>query len=265
MSFTLQHRFVVSPDTLAQVWAVCDRTEDYVWVGAKRAARPQRLVRATLRGVPAKRIDLALLPEWDGQSTMAVEIGQKTGRFDGATRTQIVVRHWYSDRPEQMPPFGWLRITQEDEQGRFVTVSAQWAGGSYLEHFGRLKSDLAGYDLAAIVMWHHSRYYQCVPYEEARLLADGFKAMFPEIRGMTLAEANRLASRELYRLARNLGWRKLTLKEQRRHGVEGQWHREEEIYGSPSGAGEYTLEAAAGLPMREPRESREPEELPVVE
>lgn len=265
MAFVLAHRILVQPETLESVRSHCEATEDFVWVGAKRAARPQRLRRYTLRGVPAKRIDLALIDgPWDGQSHVVAEIGTKSGRFDGACRTQIVLRHWYDQTPANLPPVGWLRINRDEEPGQIV-LAAMWQGGDWIECHRALKSDLVAYDLHRLVLWHWTRYYRFLPREDAEAAALAFEGLHPSVRYGTLAEANRLASRYLYHLARDLGWCKLTAREQAKRGVSGQWHRTEEVYGTVQGVGEYTLDAANGRrPMRESREMSREDYLDLV-
>jgi hypothetical protein len=58
-----------------------------------------------------------------------------------------------------------------------------------------------------------------------------------------------MASRDLYHLARQLGWKKLTAREQQKHGIDAMWIRQERIMsgGNQTGCGQYTEEAARGL------------------
>lgn len=265
MSFSLHHRFAVQPKTLDTVKSHCEPSEEYIFVGAKRCARPQRLHRWFLRGVPGNQCDLALLDGWDSESIMAVEIGQKEGKF-GGTRWQIVVRHWY-DRGQLLAP-GHL-IVSPDEDLETCVVAACWeavlpaptnrltepiAAGSWMHPFRRLQVELSDYDPKAILLWHWRNYY-AVPLAVADL--DGLIAEFvltlaPDA---TLAGANRLASRILYRAARDAGWRKCTAREQERLRLSGQWHRTDAVaqrladMGYVDGAGQYTHEAADGKAM----------------
>lgn len=307
MSFTLLHRFAAPASTLPAVLALAEQTSDYVWVGVKGrrrdgAQRAQRLRRYTLRGVPARQLDLVLCdsPPPEGVP-LAVEIGQKAGRFDGQRRTQLVLRHWMGG-PSQPLAMGRLRIEIEDDcppeilagwearecgpppEARWAVVSAVWqartvilpptpgregkyepkperqielTGGGWLEAYPMLRSDLTDYNLPRIVMWQWTRYYSvCVERADAEQIAEVFAAM-PEVRSMTLAEANRLASRILYDAARRAGWRKLTLREARLYRLDaGGWVHQEKLdrlraemglpVRNPAGVGDYTQQAAHG-------------------
>lgn len=262
--FTLHHRFQGSPSTLAEIRSHCERTEDYIWIGSpgsKGTNSKQRLRKYTLRGVPAHRLDLALI---DADMTeagvpVAIEIGKKAGRFDGAERTQVVVRHWCDNGGHPLP-YGDIRIAVEDQANvppdalgfalgdepyQWVVLSASWrprqvvfpagmssrgpkperivelAGGSWIEAHPQLRCSLNGYELRAIVIWHWSRYYQIpLTWEEADSVAGLFEAELRHRPLPTLAEANRLASRMLYDAGRRAGWHKLTLRERKRWGLE---------------------------------------------
>jgi len=125
------------------------------------------------------------------------------------------------------------------------------AGLLWAQTFQALRSDLEDYDLSRVIWWHWCRYYgggrrgeaRHGPlgehYDDVSVLAhsldwarrpDG-ESMLGEggrpLPGVTLSELNRAASRALYRLARDLGWRKLTRRERARLGIHGgQWVRE---------------------------------------
>ena len=317
MSFTVLHRFLVRPETVESVRRLCEPTEDFCWVNHS-GSREQRLRRHTLRGVPARVIDL-VLPEHHEDAPIAVEIGAKTGKYDDpaasgySPRRQIVVRYWRGGDSSPLP-FGRFRVEEEDDApvphdpdgyagagsspGRVLVASAVWqprtvvrparpevrgprgvlpalperrvelAGGSWIESYRQLRSDLAGYDLVSVVMWHWERYYRSpLERDEALSVAAEFSLLVEPRRGsLTLAEANRLASRMLYDAARRKGWRKLTQRDRDRHGLHacGQWVSEavwlaargEADPAHPSGCGEYTLDAAGGrTPMRDTAEA----------
>ena len=247
-----------------------------------------RCQRYTFRGVPAKLVDVIIAPD-DGQ--MVLEIGRKVGKFNGAFRDRLTLRPWRSwkledhagkilparlfiqrseGRSETVEQMERLAANGDGEAldalhdplleaGSELTIAVIWEGGQWLRTWPCLRSNLLDYDLPAIVLWHWNRYYHFLSYEDAKALADAFESSHPAVRGLTLAEANRAASRDLYRLARDLGWRKLTLREANKYQLPAGWvlvdrldkRRAEMGYPSRNGAGQYTNEAAAGLPMQE--------------
>jgi hypothetical protein len=195
---------------------------------------------------------------------LVLEIGRKVGRYDGAERWRLNARYWCSYRdgiPVQFDakagttvaiPASRLYMVKGTD---LLMVSAMWAGGSWTHEFPTLRSDLSEYRLGAVVVWHWQRYYRFLPPTEVGAIADEFTARRSQMvsDGLTLAEVNRMASRELYRLARNLGWRKMTQSEQQRYRLDGQWHRVETVERRrvdmgypPSGCGQYTIDAASG-------------------
>lgn len=279
-AFTCLYRVVLSPADVAAMVRECERTEDCVIMPGG-----ERLDRLTFRGVPARIVDVAvprdLPPEFpvsDGEprrKALVLEIGRKVGRYDGAERLRLNVRQWSGYRSDGTPQqCGADGRQQPIPQGRvyfvratdLLLVTVVWAGGSWAHEFPCLRSSLHDYDISSIVFWHRENYYQFLPYDEVESVAREFAARKEEFvaSGITLAEANRAASRELYRLARNLGWRKLTLREREMYRLDGQWHRVEEIsrrrvdMGYPplsaTGCGQYTLDAANGRAMRGPVE-----------
>lgn len=221
--------------------------------------------RYTLRGVPGKLIDICISRTVQTPGRLiCLELMEKSGRYDGATRVSINFREWnprskiYMDslnQPREITP-GSVRAFPET-RGAFsgIVVSIESGTLAWSRWFPTLKSDLEGYDLKAIILWHWSKYYNFLQPDDARSLAAEFEIVCP--RNLTLAEANRLASRMLYRLARDQGWRKLTLREKKRYGLEdiGQWIRADIIESirvkmglssRPSGVGDYTDSAASG-------------------
>ncbi len=251
------HRLFVADDTIEVVRPHLERTEDRVWL-----SRTESCLRHTLRGVPAKLVDVCIT-EKSLAERVVLEICRKKGSYDGSERWTLTLRNWshkqktYMDSSSKPQPIYEGTFTVHAVPGAMVAV-ALWQGGSWTQAFACLRSDLKDYDLASIIMWHWKRYYQFLPFEEARALADTFEVSHPEVRSLTLAEANRLASRDLYRLARNLGWRKLTAKDRSKYVLDAQWVRQEviakrreEMGFSTTGCGQYTHEAAAGREMHE--------------
>lgn len=213
----------ISRAGVAAMIGLLEETRDCVWL-----SRRGRCERYTIRGVPGNECDVLLADGWgdpgDGWA-LVCDKSLKVGRFDGQIRVRYAVRLM----PEQQVrdiPLRELGLTAGDGS---VTVRL----GDDAETFRRLKSDLADYDPRAIVMWHHARYYRHLTYEEASTVADSWVA--DEFNsgmesGWTLAEANRSASRALYRASREAGWRKYTLRERSLAGIPddwGQWQRPE--------------------------------------
>lgn len=226
-------------DSAASLSTCIEKTEDRVWL-----SRTVCCDRYTLRGVPAKRLDVIVQQGLDLTGPCLVEVVTKAGRFDGATRPRISVRE---DNPSIPSERGSISCSWA-EDGIRIDVTRQ-AGPAWCWEGVPLRSQMDDYCPARLVTWHWTRYYQHIPYEpDVRALAESFQI----VPGETLAEANRRASRDLYRLARDLGWRKLTLRDQQRYGLEGrQWHREEAVAVAMAerkyprdGVGQWTHEAA---------------------
>lgn len=257
-SITCLHRLFVPNDTIEAVRPHLERTEDRVWL-----SRTESCLRHTLRGVPARLVDVCVTERPLADWRTVVEVCRKRGSYDGSERWTLTLRNWsrnrrtYNDDKNKVQTIHEATFAVHPVPGA-VAVVALWDGGSWTQVFPCLRSDLKDYDLAAIVMWHWNRYYQFLPFEEARALADTFEVSHPEVRSLTLAEANRLASRDLYRLARNLGWRKLTARDRAKYVLDAQWVRQEviakrreEMGYSTTGCGQYSHEAAAGREMHE--------------
>lgn len=277
--FACQHRVIISDADLSAIVAQCERTEDCVIMPGG-----ERLDRLTFRGVPARIVDVTVPQGAEASARpkrLVLEIETKLGRYDGAERQRLNVRRWSSycdDLPVQFDaavnklvpiPEGRVYFVRASD---LLLVTVVWTGGSWSMEFPTLRSDLINYDVGKIVMWHWQNYYKFLPHEEALSVAVEFATRKEEFvsAGLTLAEANRMASRELYRLARNLGWRKMTLRERQAYHLTGQWHRTEDVsrrrvemgYSaySDSGCGEYTIDAANGRAMRGPVEPDRVEE-----
>jgi hypothetical protein len=228
------------PDTLGQL----EPTEDSVWISKHQCG-----IRYTIRGVPAKSCDVVIVEQPHPASRAVLDITEKTGRFDGTTRTRYTVR-WEPAGQAMKHPIGRFAIEfSADETTAIVTV------GDQFHRYSRYRSRLdETSDLSKIVGWHYSRYYSFLP----EVILSDIRAEFriSILAGnYTLAEANRLASRLLYAAAREARWHKLTLREQRKIGLEGQWHHDD-VYlpmlersreWSATGCGEYTLAVSRPL------------------
>jgi len=272
---TMIERIAIGADSLARLRAECEASEDRVWI-----TRHLRATRHTLRGVPGRLVTVDLADHVQPADLLVVEIGRKVGRYDDRTdpstraRDTITVRPWPtcldgSGRPKRydtpaglrdVRTGGSLTVERWGEPGADrCQVCVTWDGGSWCSPvYQVLRSTLGDYDLRSVVIWHWRRYYSFIPAPDALQMADSFELRYPHARGLTLAEANRLASRDLYRLARDVGWRKLTVRERRKHGVDQMWVRADALAvrdaalspdGTPTGAGQYSTEAAAGMRM----------------
>lgn len=212
-------------------------TAKVVWMGHATRCR-----QGTIRGVPAKRVDFVVDENLqDGPAVL--EVGAKTGMFDGATRCRFALRAPLPGLVGAVhPPEGRLSLAFSPTR---VEVRVALDGeGEAAEHrtytFERARYTLdVSKSLRHMVMWHWQRYYRHLSLAQAARVACDFAVAA----GTSLTEANRAASRALYEASREVGWRKLTLREQRKFGVTGQWHLVVQL-GSPTGCGEYTLSAA---------------------
>lgn len=210
-----------------------EETEDIVYLSKHTQCR-----RWTLRGVPARRFDVLVQELSDKQKAdnmvWVLEINMRAGRFDSEIRPQLYVRVL---RPEDVLGLkhGHVEVAESNIQLMSGTDKV-WE--LKLE---RLKSDLSGYLLSSIMFWHHKRFYKFLEEDMVHSLCEEFTLTMNM--NKSLAEANRLASRMLYRLATDEGWCKLTKKQQQKHGVDTQWHKAEKIWNA-SGVGQYTLDSA---------------------
>lgn len=219
-------------------------TGDHVWL-----SRHQRCTRHTYSGVPARRgtaiIDDGFYNEVPPDGTQewvrVVRISDKEGRFDGSRRTELALR-WLPKKQAAGLRTGTLVVEGADES---VVVRVVAEGEVLYEHcMARLRRDIHNYeDCGRILLWHWHRYYRFLGREDAESLAEEFRLSCGQSTPADLADANRRASRMLYEAARDRGWRKLTRREQDRHGLSGQWHRAEAVLAS--GTGEHTRRKAS--------------------
>jgi hypothetical protein len=123
----------------------------------------------------------------------------------------------------------------------------------WVKNYKRLRTTLDEYNPQRLLIWHWTRYYRHLPYETAEQVAQTWilSDWANYAHEWTLAEANRSASRALYRASREAGFRKMTLRERLKCGLtaaSSQWQRADSVKyeGTPTGCGQATLEAAAG-------------------
>jgi hypothetical protein len=217
-------------------------TENQIWL-----SKTQRGSIYTLRGVPSSQLDIVIVNPIEGM-VQIVDLCRKIGKFDERIRQRITIRNV----PAHQAPIQCVAVYFAlDDQKAFVHV------GQEKFEFGRYRHKLDNPDrVGNIVRWHFSRYYTflCEAYisevekEFTRKMLNG---------SYTLAEANRLASRMLYRKARESGFRKLTKREQLRLSLSGQWHTEaqyaeaQKVFSNgkfhASGTGLYTRKCANGI------------------
>jgi hypothetical protein len=216
-----------------------EETKSVNWI-----SRTQRGIVYTIKGVPSSDLDILIVPEQECM-VRVLDLGLKVGKY-GGNRHRITVRNVPLHQAYGLSCVAvWFELSD---------ANAVIHIGDDAYTFGRYRTDLdSSSNLEKIIRWHYSRYYRMLSENDVRATEVEFRDIV-ESSSMTLAEANRLASRLLYRVARRCGYRKLTLREQRKLGLSGQWHSEAEYAAahnriqsskySPTGASEYSLRAA---------------------
>lgn len=218
-----------------------EATENFSWL-----SRTQRGRIYTVRGVPSSVLTILIIDNSDDipdNYVRVIELGRKKMKY-GGTRSHVTVRYV---PPHQAPTVCVAAYVDIKDSTATVYI------GDKVYAFGRYQHTLdVNNNLGKIVRWHYSRYYKMLAEHDIVCTENDFRNQI--IAGKyTLAEANRLASRLLYRTARDAGYRKLTNREQSRLGLKGQWHSEAEYSSaqqkyqgrySATGAGEYTLVSA---------------------
>lgn len=109
-----------------------------------------------------------------------IEIGAKTGKFDGASRRRYALR-WFSDRTQlEAIPHADIRIVPSDEE-LLIVVRPRDGAPPIVDTFARLRGTLDGYDMERIVHWHGRRYFTHLDYQNE---------VIPAARTQKLAAAN---------------------------------------------------------------------------
>jgi len=224
-----------------------EATENVVWL-----SRTMRGVVSGLLGVSTGDIDVVVVDDFfsgRGRWGQVLEISNKTGKFDGTRRIRMLFRLLPEEQARDLRPIS-LEVSADETVPCTVMVSDRFAGKellwsqSFVRYSHRLSDPVRAAD---ILTWHWTRYYRFLPWCDVEDLARDFGTAAI---GLTLSEANRLASRQLYQRAREQGWRKLTLREQSRWQLRGQWHRDEDCVtaraklGAPNGASEASNRAS---------------------
>lgn len=224
-----------------------ETTESVVWL-----SRTCRGVVSGLLGVSTGDCDVVVVDDFfsgRGRWKQVVEVSLKTGKFDGTKRVRILFRLMPEEAARDLRPVEII-VSPDEDSPCSVTVRDRFAGGATMwsQSFARYSHRLTDPGHAGdILTWHYKRYYAFLAWCDVSDLADSFGEL---ALGLTLSEANRLASRQLYERARIQGWRKLTLREQTRWGLKGQWHRDDECmsardrFGYPNGVSEASNRAS---------------------
>jgi hypothetical protein len=252
--YHLDARFVIDSDTVQSLRDWCSESGKYVWVTTHEKLRVH-----TLRGVSGSKADVLLPDSMVYARLYVLEIGRKADSFEGFLRHRLCVRSWPHALEEGRTPSlmwpgpGSLRIEEQDEH--LAVIALYWGGGMWACRWPQVRYKIDTQDIRGILLHHWKNWFRHVPEEEARSLAEVW-AILPHTLAQTdICVLNRTASVALYDLSRNLGWRKLTLLDRRRHGIPDdhyQWIRSDSpllrrrLLGTKTGAGEYTERVAGG-------------------
>lgn len=224
-----------------------EATDNVVWLSPTMRGQVWGLL-----GVSTGDIDLVVVDDFftgRGRWKQILEVSRKIGKFDGSTRIRLLFRLLPEEQAKDLRPIA-ISVSPDQSVPCMLTVQDRFAGGATLweQSFVRFSFRISDLQRAGdILTWHWSRYYRFLPWCDVEDLARSFGE---SIMNLTLSEANRLASRQLYERARQQGWRKLTLREQSRWGLRGQWHRDEDCitarakFGAPNGVSEASNRAS---------------------
>jgi hypothetical protein len=181
-----------------------------------------------ITGVASSDIDIVITDDWgtprNKRDVQVIIASKKRGKYDGKERDRLLFRRFPGHQTTNWPSGELVCDRYGSELDLCIVVgnTCPWRA-TYRVWTHQITDILHAGD---IVKWHWQRYYSFLPAADVLTYAEGFHHRCV---GMTLASANRLASRELYDIARAAGWHKLTLREQSALGLEGQWHNEETV------------------------------------
>jgi hypothetical protein len=236
-----------------------EATGNVVWISKTMKGSVSGLL-----GISTGDIDVVIVEDFltgRGRWDQVLEVSEKIGRFDGSKRIRLLFRLLPEEQASLLRPIT-LQVAADDATPCMVTVSDRFARGAILwqQSFTRYSHRLSDPHRASDVLtWHWTRYYKFLPWADVQ---DLVKEFGERALGKTLSEANRLASRLLYQRARSQGWHKLTLREQGRWGLKGQWHRDEDLvtakasFGYPNGVSDATNRAARPFGALDPHSDR---------
>jgi len=229
---------------IRQIQTVCGITH----IGKTRYAQ------AALGGIPRRRLSL-LVPEGhhvNETDLYLIEIGKKTGKYDHAERSQLSIRRLDRQTVDSMSNVQVVNSGHLvwDQKGPTAEVTIQtWDGGEHIHIASgpvlRTEAIEGAEGARQIIAWHWSRYYTHLRHVDVSDLLETFGFKSDE----NLNAANRRASRALYKRSRDLGFKKMTLRERFKHGLDTDspcWQRisDVEARGSATGCGDYTLTVA---------------------
>lgn len=196
----------------------------------------------SLPDVPRKRLQIAVAHALDYGETVVCDI---CNNEIGGDRLSI-----YNVSTRYRPPLADFRLIKDvdegdDDLGRWW-LFASWEGGSFVRSYSPIRTLIVPGSEQNILMWHWRNFYSVpIPEQDALALSNEFVHILTVDSITKLNEANRVASRMLYRLARQLGWRKLSTREQKKKGIDVPWVRQDTMH-NHSGSGEFSIRAANG-------------------
>lgn len=191
--------------------------------------------RYSIRGVRAKDIDILVDERLTDTDKPLVEIIEKRGKYDHATRDRLTFRASY-------PEAGAYDVAEfsATEHPHGLTLKIITSSGSvvFRKNYRRLTSEVDRSDpisLARMLTTHAfgkdgvGGYFRHLDWQSVDSCANEYIAKVLDNPQWTKVECYQEAGRILYRESRNLGWRKMTLRERIKHGLadSGQWHRNE--------------------------------------
>lgn len=222
--------------------------EEKVWI-----AKTQCGDRLAIKGVSSGEVDFVVVPALSEILTIKVlELIKKTGKFSGSNRDRYTVRYLPLHQCTDMQCAVLHLVDNMETVSVVVETTAEKFENVYFKYTRVYPNNL---NLEHIIRWHFGRYYKFLSNDDCSEATNELNLWHSQNASATLAALNRAASRILYRIARFRGFRKLTLREQKKYGLAGQWHSESEyaeaqmrIHSSysPTGESEYTLRVSLG-------------------
>lgn len=233
-------------------------TDDRTWL-----TRTAVCNRGGFLGVPLSHADVLVQAELtdpafvtpEGKSIVLEFTSTKTGRYSGMTRDRWCFRVMEQRHAGPIAIFGLHRLAGDTPADRRTVVRVRDTAGGLLcrREYRTLPWEWDPKDSGKVLLWQANRYFRFLPEADVRALAATYTlGNSPRSK----SGANQLAARALYRLARELGWRKMTLRERVKAWgpVDGPdrpcWVRADDVpqrrNPSRTGCGEATIRAAGG-------------------